>query len=98
MIKWIAENQDFVLFTGMALIAFLGYQIGSMCKKDEINLLINDYENLLDLAYADKQNLMVALASLQGRQEGQYLGYRANDRELFDTSCTCQICERMRNQ
>jgi hypothetical protein len=98
MIQWISDNQDFILFTAMTIIAFLGYVVGSMCKNDEIKYLINDYENLLNLAYTDKQNLMVALASIQGRQEGQYLGYQINNSASFDTNCDCQICERLRNQ
>lgn len=98
MMNWIITHQDFILFTAMTIILFLGYTIGSMCKKDEINHLITDYENLLNLAYTDKQNLMVALASIQGRQEGQYLGYQVNNSAAFDTNCTCQICERLRNQ
>jgi hypothetical protein len=75
--KWIAENQDFVLFTLMTLLVFLGYRIGSMCKKDEMQTLIHGYEDLLNDAYVDRQNLITALASIQGRTEGEYLGYRA---------------------
>jgi Tfp pilus assembly protein PilO len=97
MIKWIADNQDFILFSLMSIIAILGYWMGSMSKSDELQSLINEYENLLNLAYTDKQNLMVALASMQGRQEGQYLGYRITDPQIYNSACTCDFCQGMRN-
>ena len=97
MITWIANHQDFILFSLMITFFTFGYIFGRQSKSEEIEHLINDYENLLNLAYTDKQNLVVALASIQGRQEGQYLGYRVSEPKIYNSACTCEFCERMRN-
>jgi len=96
MITWISTHQDFILFSLMITFFTFGYTFGRASKSEEIEHLINDYENLLNLAYTDKQNLVVALASIQSRQEGQYLGYRVSEPKIYNSSCTCEFCERMR--
>ena len=99
MIKWITDNQDLCLFILMVILVSLGVFIGRETKNEEIRYIINDYENLLELAHADRQNLMISLASMQARNDGQYLGIRANSQIepfVFDSNCTCSACDQIR--
>jgi hypothetical protein len=98
MSAFIANNSDVLLAIGITFFLGAGYLIGSMCKSDQLDCIISEYENLLDLAYEEKLNLTQTIASM-GKRSKANLCECDSDFEPFiaDSACSCQVCEILRN-
>lgn len=98
MNAFVATHMDFLITIFAVAMFGFGYYFGDRCKGSENEALIREYENLLDLAYEEKLNLVQTIASM-GKRSQANLCECDTDFEPFiaDAACTCQVCEILRN-